>query len=51
MLVRWSAPPVYPAEKRLTSMCMEIAGFDHADCPAPTWCSCLCHQPPIDETA
>lgn len=31
------------AEVRLTSMCLEIAGFDHEDCPGE-WCDCICHK-------
>jgi hypothetical protein len=46
MLVRWGAHAAELAEApRYTSMCMEIAGFDHDDCPAPPWCACACHKP------
>ena len=30
-------------EERTTSMCMQIAGFDHDDCPGE-WCACSCHK-------
>lgn len=38
----------YVAEKRWSSMCMQINDFDHDDCPTPPWCSCDCHKAPDD---